>query len=378
MIAFLRKFLSNWSKIFARSTKCQTLAAVSVRPTLCIGTDTVTLGYYASTQVDNHTQGHRQRFVIWPKKTKKRLGDQEHCPHLTQSSTLSLITEKLSQLKSSDKIQLILDDSFFHWVDVEAPQDIPPHEMDTIFTWALKEQGFAPLDDWLWDVWQSPTPERPNYQLIVIERQQVELYTERLQLSQSRIACVQPTAIASMGSGANMDTVEPSMPVPIAGPWLNRQQLNTVLVSLTGSEYAVNLLNNITRRTQRRFLLGTLELSAALGVVLFIVYSMWPQTPPSYLIPPTITLQSNPTVHPLLAHETLWQALQVADTNQVNLQQLDFRRGRWHIRLRGADLNSGQAWLDALSQALPPPWQVHPTSTTSSEHASVFEVEVSR
>lgn len=349
-------FLRKWLKKLNDFTRMSWRPAQRQSPTVCIGASTITLG-------------------VLVRGAKKRLGDNGLRPSLTQSLTLSLIARRLAKLKSSDKVRLILEDRFFHFVDVEAPEQIPAHELDSIFSWALKEKGFAPIDDWLWDILSTPTQAQPHYQLVLLERQQADLYLERLQLSRSQVTSIQP-ARAIIGL--------PSLPELPPGPWLNLEHLAVVLSSYTQRTMSVNLFANVVTRTQRHFQLGLTEFAIASLMVAGLVYIWWPRSPNPYLLPPQITLPSTAQTHPLLVHAMLWDALrqpmQVTPMHltPVQLNQVEFRRGRWYVSLRANDLGSGQLWVEALTTALSAPWQVKPVSISSSEHASLFELEISR
>lgn len=353
MAAVLRKWTKNLT----------TLSAV------CIGATTASLGTFAL-----HETGTPK------KRAKKRLGDNEPRPHLTQSLTLSLISKKLDALKSSEKIHLILEDDFFHFVDIEAPNQIPTRELEAMFTWALKEKGFAPLDDWLWDIYQYPSADDPHYHLALLQRQQAELYLERLALTPAQVASLQPARVVSLAGSKRTD----SLPFPpVHGPWLDRSQLDVLLARLYKPSAAVNLLANIAIRTRRQFQLASLECFVALLVGIAMTYAWWPQTPSSQLIASLPSLTTPTAAHPLLTHESLWEALQTPYETDVRLHQVEFQRGRWQISMRARDLMTGQVWLEAFTQALDDGWHVKPVSIRSrgaqgESPGTLVELEVSR
>lgn len=358
MPAFLRK----WAKYLTKRTSAKRILAQPRFPTLCIGASTVTLGLLAQ-------DGAARNTARSEKQAKKRLGDDGLRPSLTQSLTLSLITKRLDKLKSSDKVRLILDDRFFHFVDVEAPEQIPAHEIDSIFSWTLKEKGFAPVEDWLWDILSTPTTDQPHYQLALLERQQAELYLERLQLNHSQVSSIQPAR-----------AITPINPAPLLppGPWLKREHVDTVLSSFAQRSMSVNLLANVVARARHQFQLGLSELTLALLLGASLVYLWWPKNPPTYALPTQTSLPSAAAPHPLLAHAALWDALRQPEQTQVQLSQVEFRRGRWYVSIRASDISSGQMWVESLTEALSTPWHVNPLTISSSGQSSLFELEISR
>ena len=335
---------------------------------VCIGATTASLG----------TQGLRNQVTL-KKRAKKRLGDHELYPHLTQSLTLSHINKKLNTVKSSEKIYLILDDDFFHFVDIEAPNQIPTRELEAMFTWALKEKGFAPLEDWLWDIYQYPSADDPHYYVALLQRQQAEFYLERLALTPAQVACLQPAKVVR----SSHPVLSNSLPFPpVQGPWLDFEQLNVLLARLHQPCAEVNLLTNTATRSRRQFQTASIECAAALLLGIAVAYAWWPQHPPNYLLPAQLSLPSPTTTHPLLAHEPLWRALQQLDHTEVGLHQVEFQRGRWQISMRARDLMTGQASLEAFTQALDDSWHVRPVSIRSggqgSGQATIVELEVSQ
>ena len=313
------------------------------------------------------------------KTAKKRLGDSESYPRLTQSLTLSHVSKKLEALKSSEKIHLILDDDFFHFVDVEAPSQIPARELEALFNWALKEKGFAPIDEWLWDIYQHPNESHPNYQLALLQRQQAEFYLDRLALNRSQVASLQPARVTTLAN-PKQDTLAAS--VPIQGPWLDFAQLRVLLARAQMPSSAFNLLANIAMRNRQTFQRAGAECTAVIGLAVAACSAWWPQNPPTYLIPPQLSLPTSINTHPLLDHEPLWQILREHDPAEIRLQQLEYQRGRWQISMRTRNLVTGQTWLETFSQRLGESWQVKPISIRSGGHNSgyktVVEVEVSR
>lgn len=338
------------------------------RSTVYIGETTATLG-----SVVQGKQTARQ------KNAKKRLGNRGPYPHLTQSLTLSHISKKLGALKSSEKIHLILDDDFFQFIDIEAPHQIPARELETMFVWALNERGFGPLDDWYWEIYQHPSASDQHYHVALLQRQQVELYLERLALHPAQVASLQPARVVRLVPGTPPYAEATQR---LHGPWLDEAQLNLVMAHLQQPCSPVNLLANIATRQRRQFTWASLECVTAALLLTAVAYAWWPQHPPNYLIPSQLSLATQSSTHPLLHHEPLWQALQTLDHAEVGLQELEFQRGRWHIKLYARNLITGQTWLEAFTQALDESWRVTPLSIRSSErgngHTTIVELEVSR
>ncbi|RUO32366.1 hypothetical protein [Aliidiomarina soli] len=185
------------------------------------------------------TDDHVSIAVIKTKKAnngpqiKKGLGGEFELLALTQSYALSHIARIVAQFKSSASIALFLPCSALTHLELALPQDVPLAELDSTLGFLLEQQGFAPLDTFIWDAEKITTSDITNdteqrYQVMLTNKEKLQDFYRALNLNprQVRFAGAPPSP-TDCGDTTFADSV--------SGPWLCTASRDIALSALLGS-----------------------------------------------------------------------------------------------------------------------------------------------
>lgn len=375
------KFPRAWTQWTVNLTKKQRLTRKSV--VIHLAEDVVTCAYL--------TQNKQ-------KKTKKRPGWRSDAPSLTQSLTLSHIHRILNTLNSSAPIAIILPKDLFTQIQLAAPTDLAPQDLAATLRWAIQQQGFSPIENWLWDAIKIPeTPsEQARWELLLIEAAVVENYLQRLGLK-----CKQLRSLL-----ADDQVLLAEQPL-VAGPWLNKHQAQLALSYLhqyqasdaqpstaaktkqkTTADF--NLAANLIAQTTRRYHLAFIQCALASCCVAMVASAWWLHTKglastelSGSIEPPVV--QSLPS-QPLFQHAHIWQALYALHGQTVEIQRLEFRRERWLLQIKTLDPAAADDWISQLQAKLSlltnvsvsghRGWRVITHASRSSEGSTTYDLEI--
>lgn len=137
---------------------------------------------------------------------------------LAQSFSLSLIARTLQQLRSSRRIAkfvLVVPDMQTHRLYLQLPPDTPLTERYETLTWLIEQQGFSPLDEWLWDAVSTDTPD--HYEVLLCAKDTRQSLLQSLDIRPRQLcwlADVTATAPAQDNASVALDNFNAS------GPWL--------------------------------------------------------------------------------------------------------------------------------------------------------------
>jgi hypothetical protein len=137
---------------------------------------------------------------------------------LAQSFSLSLIARTLQQLRSSRRIAkfaLVVPDKQTHRLHLQLPPDTPVAERHDTLTWLIEQQGFSPLDEWLWDAVSAETPD--HYEVLLCAKDTQQSLLQSLDIRPRQLcwlADVTATAPAQENARFAVDNFHAH------GPWL--------------------------------------------------------------------------------------------------------------------------------------------------------------
>ncbi len=370
-----------WSQITVNSQRAKPRQLIA----LYIDQQVVSMASYA------HLSSPR----IWlrPRQAKKRLGlvgparlQSAYKPAtITQSLSLSHIAKKLGGLKSSTRVVIVFPHHFFTPLDITLPSALNPSELSTTIDWAIEQQGFAPAQDWAWDLVDTPVASTTQA-LLLITQAQIDLYCERLGLNRSKIAAVVPD------TGFCKITPTKSPNFETHGPWLAATHLPALYNALETLPKLIkpNLAYNTAKRLSQHYRHGAFQVGSLLLCVLGCVYFLWPQEPSHITVPQVISLPNLAVSHPIAQHLQLWQQILLQANPALQLQSLEFRRGRWYLSASVStqshaqgDVTAsapavGQQWITQLQDSLPAPWTVRLVSSQSEAAQTKLELEISQ
>lgn len=375
------KFPRAWTQWTVNLTKKQCLMSKGV--VIHLAEDVVTCAYLTQSK---------------QKQTKKRPGWRSDASSLTQSLTLSHIHRILNTLNSSAPITIILPKGLFTQVQLAAPTDLAPQDLGPTLRWAIQQQGFSPLENWLWDAIKIPkTPtEQARWDILLIEANVVESYLQRLGLRRKQLRSLL----------ADDQVLLAEQPL-VAGPWLNKQQAQLALSYLHQYQASdaqpstaakakqkttagFNLAGNLIAQTTRRYHLAFIQCALAACFIAVAASTWWLHTKAlastklSANVEPPVA-QSLPS-QPLFQHAHIWQALYALNGETVEVQRFEFRRGRWLLQIKTLDPGAADDWisqlqakLNLLMEATVPghgAWRVITHASRSSEGSTTYELEV--
>lgn len=344
-----------WTQQIVNLSK--SFSAKRIHAVIYIGSDVVTLGIPARGAASG-TQHHNQQ-------AKKRLGSRSITSSLTQSLTLSHIHRILDQLESSAPITIILPAASFTRVSISAPADLAPQDIGPTLTWALQQQGFSPLSDWLWDATKISQGDghAASYAVTLIETATVEGFLERLGIARKRLMMLIADSAATSSEATD-----------ISGPWLSDSQIQAVLSLLnastihrapatsatnlaqTGLQAPVNLANNLVARVTTQYRNAFIQSATTLSALLIIGVA-WSWQAMDRPIPVDTGLAAAPQatplpVHPLFTHAHIWQQLHALNGRQVEVKRLEFRRNSWVLQIQAQNPGVADAWITELGEYL--------------------------
>lgn len=366
-----------YSKVLAPIERTRAaVTKVTQRPeaTLFIGERVVTLGYDLQQSTRLRPETAQRKLQLF---TKKRPGYQPFQAVVTQSSSLSHMASNLQTAKSSVAFTLIFPASMFQSVMLEGPQKLPPYELVPMLEWLLQQQGFMPLSDWLWD-WDNSRSANEGYPLLLIERATVELYLEKLSLKPSQVKAVIP-ALAH----PDLTASAPHTCIP-QGPWLHAEQAHwiaSLLCNQGQNANKINLWRNLRDRIASRYLIASLQLfSTSIAIIMagLLLFGVPFKSPPEHVAqgslqgPPSL----QPIQHPLLIHGALWQAILLPSEPPIQVEQLEYQRGRWSIQFSALQPEHGELWQSQLAKQLPGNWAFSLVSSQSVAEQTRFTMEV--
>ena len=338
---------------------------------------------------------------------KKRLGSRRYTPSLTQSLTLSHANRILHTLKSSADLAIILPAALFTRVKLAAPTELAPSELAPTLRWAIQQQGFSPLEDWLWDaISQTETSAgQAHWEVTLLPVSVLDTYLERLGINQARLASLIPD-----------DQIAPASLVLPMGPWLDNSQIYLALSYLqqrvealnsgsrgTGRHLEpasfrwspqLNLACNLTTQTTKRYYRGFFQcalMTSAMVVAGTVCWTQQATVSPSandanvsQAMAPSIPLQ------PFFQHSQLWQALYALDGESVSIRHLEYLRGKWLLQIETLSPNAAGDWIVRLEKELNAPapnptastrlvpWQVLTAASRSRHGSTIFDVEIAQ
>ncbi|MGX5914880.1 hypothetical protein ACR0ST_09135 [Aliidiomarina sp. Khilg15.8] len=137
---------------------------------------------------------------------------------LAQSFSLSLMVTTLQALRSSlrlAKFALVVPDHQVQRLTLQLPPDIPLAERHDTLSWLIEQQGFSPLDDWLWDAVPGDTPEQ--YQVLLYPREPHQTLLQELTIRPRHLRWSADSNAAQPAQGQASEILEQYV---TAGPWL--------------------------------------------------------------------------------------------------------------------------------------------------------------
>lgn len=395
----MRRVPRKWAEWTVNLTKnCRRTMTSAV---IYIGADVVTVacivrgahlpGPLYKTQEDTET------------KAKKRLGSRRYTPSLTQSLTLSHANKILHPLNSSAELTIILPAALFTRVKLAAPPELPPSDLAPTLGWAIQQQGFSPLQDWVWDAVSKveSSTGQSYWEACLLPASVADNYLQRLGIKQTRVGRLIPD-----------DHTSPCKVDLPMGPWLNdvqaqlslgylQQRVGEITTNTGGtgnyspprtssSSLPLNLACNLITQTNHRYYRGFLQCVFMTSAILMAVAVWWAQQTP----PTSVTEQASDAerlvlttpLQPFLQHIQLWQALYVLDGEGVSIQQLEYLRGRWLLQIETLNPNAATEWLLRLDQELNSlhgnlspaiePWRILTNASRSRLGSTIFDVEI--
>lgn len=382
MLKFPRPW-TQWSVKLAQK-QCHTNQSVVIH----LAEDVVTCAFLTTSRLRKN------------KRTKKRLGWRGDAPSLTQSLTLSHIHKILKTLNSSATITIILPKGLFTQIELAAPTDLTPQDLAPTLRWAIQQQGYSPLENWLWDAIKIPeTPtEQARWGVLLLEAKVVENYLQYLGLKHKQIRSV-------LADDQVLLTKQPL----VTGPWLDIQLAQLTLSFLEQAQGSVtsssttapppsrakaaagfNLATNLIAQTACRYQRALIQCTLATGCIALAASTWWLHTQAlasttlNNIVEPTL-VQTLPN-QPLFQHAHIWQALYALHGEVVSVQQLEFRRGRWLLQIKTHEPAAADDWISQLQINLNLPkeasaakhnkWRVLTHASRSSEGSTTYDLEV--
>lgn len=149
---------------------------------------------------------------------------------LAQSFSLSLMATTLSRLRSSlhiRKFTLVIPDQDAQHLHLQLPPDIPPAERCATLSWLIEQQGFSPLDAWLWDA--VVEPDADHFTVLLYEREAQQNLLQGLALRASQLSWV---ADARATVPAQEHALQLLAQAENKGPWLNLDALTVTTAAI--------------------------------------------------------------------------------------------------------------------------------------------------
>lgn len=385
---------TEWTVKLAKNRQPKIESAV-----IYIGAEVVT--YACAAQESQRPElGAKASTTIKPE-AKKRLGSRRYTSSLTQSLTLSHANKILHILNSSVELAIILPATRFTRVKLAAPTELSPSDLAPTLRWAIQQQGFSPLEDWLWDAISHPeiNAGQAHWEVVLLPASVADNYLQRLGIKQARLARLVP----------DDQTVLSNVPLPM-GPWLDESQAQLALSYLDQqmpllladkpktsrgiqpSPTRLNLAYNLISQTASNYYRALIQCALMIGAIILAGAAWWTQQTALTSLANNATASQDivPEIpsQPLQQHTQLWQALYALDGEEVSIQHLEYLRGRWLLQIETFSPNAAAEWILRLDEELSSlranastgagikPWKVINNASRSRQGTTIFDVEV--